>query len=319
VGAELRTDVAQMPSFDRPELAQALDSVVGGAESVASDAAGLSSPSPEGEAAQNFVRAMTDRALGVSRLRSTLDGLLAITPNAPLGSSASSSPFPPRSMTVAQAVASVANVGRLLVQADRSYTLARREFRAVPGGSTLPKSVWVTDPLVWDAGAVETTVNQLSSSPTLAPLVDVRLVAIELTPPVLPPAPAVPGQQAAPALAAGVSQIPPSCTVAVTAVVKNEGSVVAAKVPVLANLQPVAGGAPFVVQKTTTLAPGASVALELQEIPVQPGATYDLSVTITPPTGQTSSPGPEGSRIEVASFGSSKGNGRCARTPAAAP
>jgi hypothetical protein len=315
VGAELRTDVDEMPTFDRPELAQALNSVVADAQSVASVATELSSPSPAGDVAQRFIQAMTSRARGVSRLRTTLDGLLAITPNANAGSS----PFPPRAVSVEQAVASVSAIGRQLVEADRSYALARREFRAVPGGSTLPQSVWVTDSLVWDEGAVATTVNQLSSSPTLSPLVDVQLVAIELTPSVLPPAPAVAGQFAAPPLAAGVSQIPPSCTVAVTAVVTNEGSVVAAKVPVVANLQPVAGGAPFVVQRTATLAPGASVALVMQEIPVEPGATYNLTVTLRPPPAQSSSPGPEGSTIEVASFGSAKANGRCARTPAAAP
>jgi len=319
VGAQLRRDVSDMPSFDRAGLSQALDAVVADAGSVASSAIGLSSPPPEGQAARNFIEAMTNRALGMSRLRSTVDGLLAITPSAPTGSTTGSSPYPPRAVSVAQAVTSLSGIGRLLIAADQSYALARREFQAVPGGSTLPKSVWVTDPVVWGLGAVQTTVNQLSSSPTLAPLVDVQLVAIDLTPPVLPPAPAVAGQPQATPLAPGASQIPPTCSVSVTAVVDNEGSVVATKVAVQAAVQPVAGGAPFVVQKPATLAPAASVALTLPAMPVEPNATYTLTVTILPPTGQTQSPGREGATIAVASFGSAKGNARCARTPAAAP
>src|ERR1700728_628922 len=204
VGAAVRTDVAGMPSFDRVKLAQALDSVVADSESIASQSAELSSPSPEGPAAQNFILAMTHRARALSQLRSTLDGWLAISPIA------GSSSFPPHAVSPAQADSSMAAVGRLLVQSDRSYALTRREFRTVPGGSTLPKSVWVTNPVVWDAGAVDTTINQLSSSPGLTPVLDVQLVASELNPPVLPPVPGVAGPTGAPPLPARVSQLPPT-------------------------------------------------------------------------------------------------------------
>jgi hypothetical protein len=183
----------------------------------------------------------------------------------------------------------------------------------------LPESVWVSDPVLWGAGAgaVETTVNQLTGS--LSPFVDVRLVAIDLTPPVLPPAPAVSGQPQEAPLGAGVSQIPPTCSVSVTAVLDNDGSVVVAKIPVRASVQPVGGGSPFVVQARVTLGPAASVALSLPKIPVAPNTTYALTVTVAPPTGQSRSTGPVGAVIEVASFGSAASNARCARTPAAAP
>jgi hypothetical protein len=172
---------------------------------------------------------------------------------------------------------------------------------------------------VWQPGAVQTTVDELSSSPELTPVADVQLVAIELTPPILPPAPDVPGQLAAPALPAGVSQGPPTCSTSVTAVVDNEGYVVVSKVPVEASLQPVAGGAPFVVEKLVTLAPTANVALALPTLPVKPGGTYTLTVTLRPPAGQSSPPGTEAATIEVASFVSKKDNALCARAPAAAP
>ena len=319
VGAALDRDFADMSTFDRPELSQALDAVVFGADSVASDATRLSAPAPEGQVAENFIEAMTNRASGVAQLRSTIDGLLALTPSAPLGSATPPSPNPPRAVTVAEAATSVTAVGRLLIEADRAFAVARREFRVVPGGSTLPKSVWVNDQLLWGAGAVQTTVNQLSSSPELSPVVDVQLVTVDLTPPALPPAPAVGGQLAAPPLAPGVSQVPPTCSASVTAVVDNVGSVVATRVGVQASVQAVTGGAPFVVEKRVTLAPAADVALVLPKMPVVPGTTYTLNVTVSPPAGQSSSPGSVGATIEVASFGSAKSNVRCARTPAAAP
>jgi hypothetical protein len=319
VGAQLERDFADISTFDRPQLSQALDAVVFGADSVALDATRLAGPAPEGQVAEDFIEAMTSRASGANRLRSAIDGLLALTPSEPLGSATSPSPNPPRAVTVAQAANSVTAVGRLLIGADRSYARARREFRVVPGGSTLPQSVWVNDQLLWEAGAVQTTINQLSSSPQLSPVVDVQLVAVDLSPPVLPPVPAVAGQATTTPLPRGVSQIPPTCSAAVTAVVDNEGFVVATRVGVRASVQAVTGGAPFVVERRVTLGPAADVALALPSMPVEPGTTYTLNVTVDPPAGQSGSAGAIGATIEVASFGSTAGNARCARTPAAKP
>jgi hypothetical protein len=313
VGAQLETLIDEMVTYRRIQLARALDSVVTGAQSVASEAALSSSPAPDGPAGPEFLQAMTDRALGMERLRTTVDGLLALTPGT------GSSPLPPPAVSAAQAVKGVTAIGQLLVGADRSYQLARRAFSVVPGGSKLPPSVWVAQPVVWGAGAVDTTVNQLTSSPELAPLLDVHLVAISLTPSVLPAAPQVQGQPQAPPLVAGASQVPPTCTLSVTAVIRNDGTVVAIKVPVEASVQAVTGGPPFPVKKQVTLAPSASVALTLPDMPVAPGITYSLSVTLQPPAGQSRSSGGRGATIAVASFGSSTGNQRCARVPAAAP
>ena len=46
----------------------------------------LAGPAPEGQVAEDFIEAMTSRASGANRLRSAIDGLLALTPSEPLGS-----------------------------------------------------------------------------------------------------------------------------------------------------------------------------------------------------------------------------------------
>jgi hypothetical protein len=319
VGASLRAIlVGSNGDFSsRVELSQSLDAVVAGANSVASGVQGLDGPGSGGPVAENFIGAMTTRAEGVARLQATVDGLLRLTPGAAVGSTTPASPFPPAAVSASQAVRTVSSIGQLLIGADRSYALARREFRGLPGGSVLPKSVWVNDPVVWSAGAVETTVNELTSS--LLPLVDVRLVAIDLSPPILPPVPAVSGQPAAAPLAPGASQIPPTCSVSLTAVVANDGSIVATKIPVQASVQPVTGGPPFPVSERVTLGPDTSAAVTLPRMPVKPNTTYNLYVRVYAPAGQSRSTSPEGVTIEVASFGSAKSDARCARTPAAAP
>ena len=310
VGRELGQLVSQMPTLQRTELATGLDAVVGGAQAVASDAAGIAAPAPGGPSSADFVAAMQSRATATERLRSAVDGLLSITPGT--GTAA------PAPVSVDGAIRAITAVGQELVAADRSYRNARSAFAKVSGGSRLPASVWVNNPVLWQAGVVATTVDELSSAPALAPVVDVQIVAVALDPPVLPPAPAVPGQPQGPLLPAGSEAIPPSCTVAVTAVVRNQGSVAVARVPVRASVQPVSGGAPFVVQKTVSLSPSGSVAVTLPMLAVTPGDTYTLTVTLVAPAGQSGPVGQVSGTISVAPFsGSSKL--ACAHAPAVSP
>ncbi len=313
VGAQFRTLVDQMTGYHRMHLAQALDSVVEGSRSVASEASLLAVPAPEGHVGADFADAMTSRAVALERLRTTIDGLLRLT------AGDSGSPYPPPALSSATAVSRVVAVGQLLVAADSTYASARKTFMGVPGGSRLPQSVWVPTPVVWETGAIQTTVDHLTSAPSLAPFKDVHLVSVTLAPSVLPPAPGVTGQPQAPPLGAGISEVPPTCTLSVTAVVRNDGTIVAEKVPVEAAVQPVGGGAPFPVRKEVTLAPAGSSAVTLPDLPVAPGTTYNLAVTVIQPVGQSRPNGHEGATIAVAPFGSTKGKARCARVPTAAP
>lgn len=313
LGTSLQALLGQMAGDRRIQLSDTLDSLVAHGESLLADAQAADSPAPEGGAGAGFLRAMTERAEGLERLRNTLDGLLALTPD---GAPAASLPKP---VTATEADAELAAIGRLLVGADRTYAIARREFAVVPGGSRLPASVWVPQPVVWEPGAVETTVNQLTSAPALAPFVDVHLVAVGLTPAVLPALPPVKGQPQGPALPAGVAEVPPTCTVSVTAVVRNDGSVSVSKVPVEAAVAAVSGGPPFPVEKVVTLAPSASVAVTLPLMPVVPGKTYDVAVSLVRPRGQTRPNGQETAEIAVAPFGTGAESVHCAHLPVGAP
>jgi hypothetical protein len=314
VGVQLGALETHMVKDDRATLSEALDSVAQGSDSVASAASQLNSPAPEGHAGTDYVKAMTDRAVAVDRLRSTIDGLLQLTPEDP-----PASPLPPPPLSAPEAVTKLVGVGQLLSQADNDYRRARQEFSSVPGGFRLPASVWEPKTVLWGSGAVQTRVGQLTSSRALVPVKDVHLVAVNLTPPVLPPAPSVQGQPQAPPLGAGVSEVPPTCTLSVTAVVRNDGTIVAPKVPVEAAVEVVSGGPVYQVRKEVTLAPAGSVAVTLPEMPVSPGTTYHLVVAVVPPAGQTQSNGQQAATIAVASFASKTGQTRCARVPTAAP
>jgi hypothetical protein len=312
VGTELRTLMDQMASERRLPLAEALDSLVEGSEAVASGAALAAVPAPEDGAGVDFVEAMADRASAMTGLRRTVDGLLRLTPGG-------GSPYPPPRLSAAQAIRSLEFVGQLLARADGLYRAAARALLDAPGQFRLPRSVWVATPVVWGAGAVQTTVEQLVSAPSLAPFKDVHLVSVSLVPPLLPPPPVVAGQPQAPPLPPGASEVPPTCTLSVTAVIRNDGTLVAADVPVEAAVAPLSGGPPFPVRRNVTLGPSGSVALTLPAMPVVPGSTYDLAVTVVPPVGQTRSDGAQTAKIVVAPSTSGKSKATCARVTAAAP
>ncbi len=314
VGAQMRALVTHMASDDRVTLADGLDSLSQGSKSVASATSLLGSSPPEGQAGTDYMDAMTERAVAVSRLRGAIDGLLQLTPeDSPV------SPFPPPPLSTAEAVTKLVGVGQLLTRADLDYRRARHEFSSVPGGFQLPASVWVPKGVLWNTAAVRTRVDQLTSSQALVAMQDVHLVAVDLNPPVLPPAPAVQGQPQAPPLGAGISEVPPTCTLAITAVVRNDGTIVAAKVPVEAAVQNIAGGPVFPVKKEVTLAPAGSIAITLPDLPVSPGITYHLVVTVVPPAGQSRPNGGQGATVEVAPYVSKSGSSRCARVRTTAP
>lgn len=315
VGAQLRTVVDQAPGYNRAELTQALDSLVAGADAVERSSSDASSV--DARITDDFAAAMRKRATAALVLRTAVDGLLRLTPTSDAQSGPQASPDPPPVLTATQAEQKLGSTGALLLSADSSYREARQLFAKAPGGSRLPASVWVPTPTLWGSGNVDTLVNQLTSARNLDALVEVDLEAVALDPPVLPPAPTSSGQSQA--IPAGASAVPPTCTLRVTAVVRNQGSVVVREVPVQATVQSVSGGAPFVVKELVTLAPARSEALGLPAMPVSPGTTYNLTVTLGSPPGQSHAPAPDGATIVVASYGSAKSNARCARTPAAAP
>ena len=107
--------------------------------------------------------------------------------------------------------------------------------------------------------------------------------------------------------------MPPTCTVSVTAVVRNDGSVAVTRVPVEAAVEAVSGGPPFPVKKQVTLAPSASVAITLPAMPVYPGTTYDLAVTLSPRRTRPAPTAEEVRPIAVAPFG--PGGGEVALCP----
>src|SRR5580658_8265071 len=282
-GAAFRSLMSTMPSLRRAPLQQDLDALVADTARAADQAAALTPPEPVGSVGTSFRSALADRALAAADLRLAVDGLLGLAPLPIVG--ATGTPGVPPGLSTGRATTAIAALGPLLEHADQAYAAARHLLVTSPGRARLASSRWIRSTVIFGAGAVATLVDELAGSPTLAPDADVRLVAVRLSPPVVPIAPPTAGQAPPPATSPGVSVVSPTHRLSVTPTIDNAGNVAESRLALTVTLQPLPKGKLTILRHRVSLAPGTAVSLAA--LPVQPGGTYALTVTINPPAGQT--------------------------------
>jgi hypothetical protein len=292
-GASFRSLMSDMPRMRRAPLEQALDALVSGTALASQQADTLTPPSPVGAIGASFQLALADRARAAADLRHAVNGLLGLAPLPSVGAArasgvaSSATGAVPAALSAAQATTAVAAILPLLDEADGAYAGARTALAAGSGNARLVRSRWVRDTVIFTAAAVGTLVDELTGSPTLAPDNDVRLVAVRLTPPVVPSPPPTPGQAAPPPITPGVSVLSPTDRLFVTPSIDNVGNVAEPRLALTVTLQPLPTGKVTTLRRNVSLAPGASVAVSLPSLKVRPGTTYGLTVTVNPPAGQT--------------------------------
>ena len=209
--------------------------------------------SPLGSVATEFSTVFAERAQSMTQLRAAVDGFLGMQPvltgrgatrrgAAAAGSAAL--------LSATQATNRIAAAGALLSRSDALYQSVRRSLASAAGHGRLPRSVWVTDPQLWQLGSVATQVDLLATSSTLAATHDVVLRTVRLSPPALPAPQGVP---------AGVSVLSPTSQLGVTVVLANQGSADEPHVSVHFSLATEPSGATKTQVRSTSIALGASV------------------------------------------------------------
>lgn len=284
VGARLGSIVLGMSGATRSALQATLDTLVRAADELSREAATLQSPAPSDGAGNAVATAFADRATAVSDVRRTVDRLLGMSPlpvveSVDPPSSVAAAP-PPLSAIAGERA--LEHAGALVASANRAYAAARRALRAAPGHAPLARSDWSKGAVAWTGAGARSVVAALLSSPTLAAVHQVVLVAHALA---LAPAPVPAGPSTTPA--SGVV-VPPTRRISVSAVVANDGNVAASHVVVSEQLTPAASAPGTTVavvrhSRTLSLAAGSSESLSLPALPVVPGGRYTLTVTVVPP------------------------------------
>jgi hypothetical protein len=273
--------LAKLGSQSRLALQAELDAAVQQTSQVESRAATLAAPAPPGAAARNFATVFSDRAEAVLQLRGAIDGMLGMHPLSVAGSlkGSASTVSTPTLLSSTQATNRIAAAGALLSRSDRSYAAVRRALARTPGHARLPRSVWVTDVQMWQAGAVATQVDLAESSSTLAATTELALSSVRLSPPALPPPTGT--------STAGVSILSPTDSVTVSVVLSNLGSVDEPRATVHISLTSSSSGRTSVLTRVVGVAASRSVTLASAHFVVKAGHSYQLSVSITLPPAQT--------------------------------
>lgn len=272
-----------MPGDDRTTLEEVLDTLVRSTASDANEAATADSPVPSGGAGGGVAAAMADRASAMGDLRNAVDGLVGMAPLRVVGApDPSESGDAVRPLSAAGAAADLSKVGMLIARSDRLYASARHELRDAPGRDLLPPSVWSVRTEAWTSSATLAMVDSLTSSPTLAAVHEVELVAhaLSLTPAPVPSAGSG-ASQSAPSL------LPPTGHVSIAVVVANDGNVAEKGIEVRATVRRVGatGSAisPAGKSRRVALTAHSSASVTLPAVAVVPGDTYTVDVTVTPP------------------------------------
>ena len=283
--SQVRTLMNNLQTQDRQALQASLDAAVQetARQSARADLAAGSVPS--GSVAGEFAAVFGERAQSMSELRDALDGFLGMQPipptesGIPASDSATSQSAVSQTalLSATQATNRIAAAGALLSHSDSVYRSVRRSLAAAAGNARLPKSVWVSDPQLWQVGTVAAQVDLIATSSTLEATHYVLLRTVRLSPPALPPPPGAPST---------VSVLSPTSLLGVTAVLGNDGSSGEPHVSVRITLANHSSGATATKVESTALALGGSVALPTATFHVKPGSTYELTVAVIPPAGQ---------------------------------
>ena len=287
-GASLRRLMGAMQDQNRLTLQAGLDDVTAQADDQATLAANLAT---NGSVEAQFATVFADRARSADETRSAVDGLLGLRPLSVAGAPHASSTVAgmPTLLSSTQATDRLAAAGRLLGQADRSYRSVRRTLATMAGHARLPASRWITSPSTWQIGAVATQVDLVAASPTLAATPQLGLSVVQVTPPAVPS----PTGVATP----GVSVLSPTKTVVLNVVLTNNGSVDEPHASVTFTLTPQPTGVATTVRRGASVLATRSVSLAPVSFAVKPGSSYQLTVAIAVPAGQTVTAGTSFSEV----------------------
>jgi hypothetical protein len=277
-GASLRRLMGAMPDQDRRTLQVELDDVTTQAGNQAARAAALA---VNGGVEGRFATVFADRARSADEVRSAIDGLLGLGPLPVAGA-----PAAPASEGGSQTLLSstdatnrIAAAGRLLAQADRNYQVVRRSLAELAGHARLPTSRWITTPSTWEIGALATQVDLVAASTTLAAIPQLGLSVVQITPPAVPSPTGV--------VTPGVSVLSPTQKVVLNAVLTNDGAVDEPHASVTFTLARLPAGTTATTRRSASVLAARSVSLAPVTFAVKPGNSYQLTVAIVVPAGQT--------------------------------
>ena len=271
-GATLAHVMADPGGLGRVLLESRLQQLAQHAVAESAAAARLAPPPPDANAATRLDEAMRLRAAATVSIRTTLEGLLGLTPTNPTGTAGAEPPAAPV-VRVPGARALLRLAGQQLVLADRIYHGLPFVFFVSSGGASLPQSRWtlpVTGRLM-----PETLLNdaqRIANDPRLHATIHLSIVAVQTDPLLLPVGPGYP--------------ISPTSTFTVAISVVNSGSS-PSLVTAIIRVRPLGRLGHFDSGRATGVVTAlGAVAIRLPTMAVVPGERCHVTIDLVRPVPQ---------------------------------
>ena len=293
-----------LPRTARAVLEQGLDAAVNATAQESDQAARLVPPYPSGRVSDQFSHVMVERAAGASRLRTTVDRLLGMTPLPVAGAPAtsvvsSSAPL----ISVGQATTAMGDAGLVFQQSDVDYRTLVASIHRDRLPIRLPRSVWVPAPIATaplGSPRLAAGAAALGTASELQPFHRLAITAVGLSPPAVSTGgPGLFGANCVSVVSNAPGStptvLPPTTTVTAQVTVTNCGTVPESDVVVTQSLAladpagsplPPPGARASASRTTVTMASGSSKALTLRPLAVAGGHRYTLTVSVAVPASQ---------------------------------
>lgn len=264
------------PELDRATLQSRLDALTAATEGVATRSASYVRPAPSNDAAQIAARCMQLRAEATAHVAVAVEGILGLAPRDPVGAPRSGPRGPVAILPISAVGDALVAAGREIHRSDVLWPQARAALRSGPGQARLGASAWISDPQLVARGPMLALAESLAGSPSLSPIHIISLASISIRPNPLP-------QSAG----AAETYLVPTRAIFVSALITNSGNVAEPAVRVTYTLTALDGGRSTEVVLTRPAPLGVTRAVKVVRLPVEPNHRYRLTVTVTPPLGQT--------------------------------
>jgi hypothetical protein len=271
-GTELARVMADPGRLGRVVLESRLQQLAQQASSDSGRASSLTAPPPDANAADRVIDTLRLRADATASIRSTLEGLLGLTPINPVGTAG---PEPPAAnpLGVPGAAGLLRYAGEQMVLSDHIYRGLPVRFPLVSAGATLPLSRW-TSPLTGKLmpATLKADAATIASDPRLSATISLRIVAVQTQPLLLPVGPGYP--------------VPPTTTFIAAVSVVNRGSA-PTEVTAIIRSTPVGRVGHFDAGRATgAVTANGAVALQLPPMAVVPGGHYLVRIDLVHPLRQ---------------------------------
>ncbi len=265
-------------------LVATLESMAGDARSEVDEFEVLTPPSNLDAAASYCLSALRGRARALGAFRSAVAALLQGPAVGPTSQGQSVS-----TPGTSQAETSIENLGSVLTVADNSWSDCRRALLEAPGrgANMIPVSAWVASQDVWRQTSVANFITELFASAPRAARLPLAIVTVAGEPPAV-------------VTVGGADVLPAATLYSLHVVVADLGSTEEHNVVVTVSMLPRGTNGTAVSRSAeASIEPDQSASFHPPALPVTPGATYVLEVSVTGP-GQTT-PAARSYRITVAS------------------